>query len=126
MAVARQSAGILAFRWLFNDPLLLDHDDAPQAVPFVQFREPFDEVRLGLSRGKLCRKGTSKTGRAFYNLQYWHGGRNNVRYVGEADCPVYAEAVAGYREFMRLHFAAKAYLLLFCHGRIITEKRSAH
>ena len=54
------------------------------------------------SRGKLCRKGTSKTGRAFYNLQYWHNGRNNVRYVGEADYPVYAEAVAGYREFMRL------------------------
>ena len=55
-----------------------------------------------LSRGKLCRKGKSKTGRAFYNLQYWHGGRNNVRYVGEAEYPVYAEAVAGYREFMRL------------------------
>ena len=36
------------------------------------------------------------------NLQYWHGGRNNVRYVGEADYPVYAEAIAGYREFMRL------------------------
>ena len=53
-------------------------------------------------RGKLCRRGTSKTGRAFYNLQYWHGGRNNVRYVGESDYPVYAEAIAGYREFMRL------------------------
>ena len=34
--------------------------------------------------------------------QYWHGGRINIRYVGEAGYPVYAESVAGYREFMRL------------------------
>ena len=55
-----------------------------------------------LSRGKLCRKGTSKTGRAFYNLQYWHGGRNNVKYVSDEQYDIYAEAIDGYARFMRL------------------------
>ena len=86
------------------------HARAPFGFGFAEWDILGDDVpaerlavdRHDLSRGKLCRKGTSKTGRAFYNLQYWHGGRNNVRYVGEAEYPVYAEAVAGYREFMRL------------------------
>ena len=55
-----------------------------------------------LTRGKLCLLRTSKSGRRFYNLQYWHGGRNNVKYVSDEQYDIYAEAIDGYARFMRL------------------------
>ena len=55
-----------------------------------------------LTRGKLRLLRTSKSGRGFYNLQYWHGGRNNVKYVSDEQCDIYAEAIDGYARFMRL------------------------
>ena len=55
-----------------------------------------------LTRGKLCLLRTSKSGRGFYNLQYWHGGRNNVKYVSDEQYDIYAEAIDGYARFMRL------------------------
>lgn len=55
-----------------------------------------------LTRGKLRLLRTSKSGRGFYNLQYWHGGRNNVKYVSDEQYDIYAEAIDGYARFMRL------------------------
>ena len=55
-----------------------------------------------LTRGKLCLLRTSKSGRGFYNLQYWHRGRNNVKYVSDEQYDIYAEAIDGYARFMRL------------------------
>ena len=53
-----------------------------------------------LTRGKLCLLRTSKSGRGFYNLQYWHGGRNNVKYVSDEQYDFYAEAIDGYARFI--------------------------
>ena len=54
-----------------------------------------------LTRGKLRLLRTSKSGRGFYNLQYWHGGRNNVKYVSDEQYDIYAEAIDGYPDFPR-------------------------
>ncbi len=51
-----------------------------------------------MERGKVCRM----TGRAHYNHQTWHEGRNVVRYVPREHVAALQEAIEGYRLFMEL------------------------
>jgi len=51
-----------------------------------------------MERGKLCRM----TGRTYYNLQAWHNGRNEVRYVPEQERAAIQRAIDGYTLFTKL------------------------
>lgn len=51
-----------------------------------------------MERGKLCRLA----GRNHYNLQAWHKGRNEVRYVRAEEREAVQEAIDGYRLFKNL------------------------
>jgi len=51
-----------------------------------------------MERGKLCRM----TGRPHYNLQAWRHGRNEVRYIPEAQREAVQQAIDGYRLFHQL------------------------
>ncbi len=51
-----------------------------------------------MERGKLC----PMRGGRYYNLQSWEGGRNVVRYVPACEARTVAQAVEGYKKFMRL------------------------
>ena len=51
-----------------------------------------------MERGKLCRMA----GRAYYNLQAWRNGRNEVRYIREDERLAVEQAIAGYELFKRL------------------------
>jgi len=51
-----------------------------------------------MERGKLCKMA----GKNAYNLQAWHNGRNEVRYVREQERRAVEEAVAGYQLFKKL------------------------
>jgi hypothetical protein len=51
-----------------------------------------------MERGKLCRM----TGRNYYNLQAWHNGRNEVRYVPEEERAALQRAINGYKLFCKL------------------------
>ena len=51
-----------------------------------------------MERGKLCRLG----GRPHYNLQAWHNGRNEVRYVRKEEVDALQQALDGYRLFTKL------------------------
>jgi hypothetical protein len=51
-----------------------------------------------MERGKLCQM----PGRPYYNLQVWHNGRNEVRYVPAHDVTDTQKAIAGYNLFCKL------------------------
>jgi len=51
-----------------------------------------------MERGKLC----LMPGKNRYNLQAWHNGRNEVRYVREEERKAVEDAVTGYRLFKKL------------------------
>ena len=51
-----------------------------------------------MERGKLCRM----SGRPHYNLQAWHNGKNEVRYVRQQERDAVQEAIDGYNRFMKL------------------------
>ena len=51
-----------------------------------------------MERGKLCRMA----GKNHYNLQAWHNGRNEVRYIREEEQKAVEEAIEGYRVFKQL------------------------
>ena len=60
-----------------------------------------------LERGKLC-KMRSKSGRVYYNLQFWSHGRNRCEYVRGQDLAAVQEAVANgdrFRELMEEYAA---------------------
>jgi len=66
-------------------------------------REPADllqQIRRirRMERGKLC---PMRAG-AYYNHQTWENGRNVVRYVAKARMPALQNAIAGYRQFLKL------------------------
>jgi hypothetical protein len=67
-----------------------------------------------MERGKLC----PIPGKNRYNLQAWHNGRNEVRYIREEERSAVEEAVAGYRLFKTL---ADAYA-----DEIIRQTRREH
>jgi hypothetical protein len=67
-----------------------------------------------MERGTLCRMA----GKHHYNLQAWHKGRNEVRYVREQERPAIQTAIEGYRLFRRL---AQAYA-----DEIIKQTRLDH
>lgn len=51
-----------------------------------------------MERGKLC----NMTEKEHYNLQAWHEGKNEVRYVREEDRDAVEEAIEGYKLFSKL------------------------
>ncbi len=51
-----------------------------------------------MERGKLCRL----TGKNHYNLQAWHNGRNQVRYVRREEIEALQQAIEGYKLFIEL------------------------
>lgn len=55
-----------------------------------------------MERGKLCRMGD----RPHYNLQAWHNGKNEVRYVRNDEILDLRQALAGHERFWKL---AQAY-----------------
>ena len=55
-----------------------------------------------MERGTLCRMGE----RPHYNLQAWHNGKNEVRYVRNEERQDLQKALAGHRQFWKL---AQAY-----------------
>ena len=67
-----------------------------------------------MERGKLCRM----KGRDYYNLQAWHNGRNEVRYIREEEREAVQEAVDGYQLFQKL---AQAYA-----DEVIKQTRKDH
>jgi len=51
-----------------------------------------------MERGKLCQMA----GRPHYNHQTWRNGRNEVRYVPEAEIEEIKKDIAGYQLFCKL------------------------
>jgi hypothetical protein len=51
-----------------------------------------------MERGTLCRMA----GKAYYNLQAWRQGRNEVRYIREEEREAVQEAIDGYNLFTKL------------------------
>lgn len=67
-----------------------------------------------MERGTLCRMGE----RPHYNLQAWHNGKNQVRYVRKEELQDLKDALAGHRQFWEL---AQAYA-----EEIIQQTRREH
>lgn len=67
-----------------------------------------------MERGKLCRMAD----RPHYNLQAWHNGKNEVRYVREEELDDLRKALTGYQRFWKL---AQAYA-----DEIINQTRREH
>jgi hypothetical protein len=72
-----------------------------------------------MERGKLCRM----TGRPHYNLQVWHNGKNEVRYVRQEEVEALQEAIDGYNRFMTL---AEQYADLIIAKTRQSHKKTAH
>jgi hypothetical protein len=51
-----------------------------------------------MERGKLCKMA----GRDYYNLQAWHNGKNEVRYVRQEEREAMQQALDGYALFTKL------------------------
>lgn len=55
-----------------------------------------------MERGKLCVQSRGPATPPFHKLQCWHKGRNQTRYVPEAEVAAVQEALAGHQRFQQL------------------------
>lgn len=55
-----------------------------------------------MTRGRLCVLSRSKSGGAFYHLQYRKETKLHQRYVSRDEAPAYERSTEAYRRFMKL------------------------